>query len=89
MSFSTGGLFLNESVELARIHEPGSDWASTIVKAMAGGATTLPKAASNRRSLREITNRVSCLTDEERRFLVEDADRAERQALLWLAACRA
>lgn len=89
MSFSTGGLFLNESVVLARLHQQGSPWEATIAKAMADGATTLPKAVSNRRSLREITNRVSCLTEEERQFFVEDADRPEREALLWLAACRA
>lgn len=89
MSFSTGGLFLNESVEVARLHEPGTVWTSTITKAMADGATSLPKATSNRRTLREIANRVSCLTDEERAFLVEDADRAEQEALLWVATCRA
>lgn len=89
MSFSTGGLFLNESVEVARLHEPGSAWSETITRALADGATSLPKAASNRRTLREIANRVSCLTDDESNFLVGDADRPEREALLWVATCRA
>lgn len=89
MSFTTGGLFVNESVEVARLHETGRAWMLTINKAMNDGATRLPKAASNRRTLREIANRVSCLTDEERQFLIEDADRPEREALLWLATCRA
>ena len=89
MSFSTGGLFVNESVAVARLHKTGSIWTETIDKAMEDGATSLPKAASNRRTLREIVNRVSCLTDDERQFLVEDADRSEQVALLWLAACRA
>lgn len=88
MSFSTGGLFVNESVEVIRLHTPGTAWPDTITKAMTDGATSLPKAASNRRTLREITNRVSCLTDEERSFLLEDADRPEREALLWVATCR-
>lgn len=88
MSFSTGGLFLNESFEVVRLHQPGEGWDDTIVRAMTDGATSLPKAASNRRTLREIVNRVSCLTDDERAYLLE-ADRSEQQALLWLAACRA
>jgi len=89
MSFSTGGLFVNESVEVARLHKAGESWKDTILAAMADGSTSLPKAASNRRTLREIANRVSCLTDEERHFLVEQSDRPEQEALLWLAACRA
>lgn len=88
MSFSTGGLFVNDSVQVARLHR-GDDWKHTIVKALSDGATSLPKAASNRRTLREIANRLSCLTDEERAFLIDDADRPEQEALLWLAACRA
>ncbi|WP_246082568.1 DUF1819 family protein [Rubellimicrobium rubrum] len=89
MSFSTGGLFVNESVELAGLHITGENWSRTILRALEHGATSLPKAASNRRTLREIGNRVSTLTDTEREFLVWGADRPEREALLWLATCRA
>lgn len=89
MSYSTGGLFVNESVEVARLHAGCGDWKKTIAAAMADGATSLPKAASNRRSLREIVNRLSCLTNDERQFLIDEADRPEQEALLWLATCRA
>jgi len=89
MSFSTGGLFVNESVVVAQLHAEGCDWRETIKKAMAGGAVTLPKAASNRRTLREIANRLSSLTDDELQFLADEADRPEQEALLWLATCRA
>lgn len=89
MSFSTGGLFVNESVEVVRLHQRGEAWPDTITRAMADGATSLPKAASNRRTLREITNRVSCLTEEELIFLLDEADRPEQEALLWVATCRA
>lgn len=89
MSFSTGGLFLNESVEVARIHVPGERWETTIQRAMDEGATALPKSASNRRTLREISNRLLTLSEEERAFFVDEADRNEQQALLWLATCRA
>ena len=89
MSFSTGGLFLNESLEVARLHENGEAWEDTILRAMEEGTTSLPKSASNRRSLREISNRLLTLTDEERAYLLEEADRSEQQALLWIATCRA
>ena len=89
MSFGTGGLMLNESVEVARLHVPQEPWEDTIRRALEQGTTTLPKAASNRRTLREISNRLLTLSDSERDFLIEQADRADRQALLWLATCRA
>ncbi len=89
MSFTTGGLFLNESVEVARLHRAGETWQETAKRALDQGATTLPKLASNRRSLREITNRLRTLTDQERVYLVDSADRTDQQALLWLATCRA
>ena len=89
MSFTTGGLFLNESLEVAGLHRDDESWEDTAKRALDRGTTTLPKSASNRRSLREITNRLRTLTEQERRFLLEDADRTDQQALLWLAACRA
>lgn len=89
MSFTTGGLFLHESIEVARLHRNGEAWEETAKRALDQGATALPKSASNRRSLREITNRLRVLTDTECCFLLEGADRTDQQALLWLAACRA
>jgi hypothetical protein len=89
MSFSTGGLFLNESLEVGRLHHAGEAWGDTIARALDEGTTSLPKAVSNRRTLREIVNRLSMLGDEEIRFLTDDAGRQEQQYLLWLATCRA
>jgi hypothetical protein len=89
MSFSTGGLFINESVELAALHREGEVWKTTLDRAIERGLATLPKAASKRRTLREIANRISCLSAIEREFLISQADRQEQQALLWLATCRA
>jgi len=89
MSFSTGGLFLNESLAVARLHHSGEPWEETILRALKDGTTALPKSASNRRTLREISNRLLTLSDDELEYLVEDADRTDQQALLWLATCRA
>lgn len=89
MSFAVGGLLLNESVEVARMHDPSETWDATLRRAVEGNVTSLPKAASRRRTLREIVNRISTLDGEELEYLVEGADRQDQQALLWLAACRA
>lgn len=88
MSFSTGGLFLNESLVVTSLHEPGEDWDDTLNRALEAGSMSLPKTASNRRTLREIVNRLMRLSDEERKILLH-GDRADQQALLWLATCRA
>lgn len=89
MSFSVGGLLLNESVEVARLHAPSRAWDETLALALSGGVTSLPKTASRRRTLREIGNRLSQLSEEERSFLTGAADRREQAALLWVASCRA
>jgi hypothetical protein len=89
MSFSTGGLFLNESLVVAGLHAPAEPWSATVDRALFEGAASLPKADSQRRTLREICNRLAALTDEERDFLLNDADRSDQLALLWLATCRA
>lgn len=89
MSFAVGGLALTESIEVARLRLSAANWDDTIVLAMADGVTSLPKAASRRRTLREIINRLSELDLEELAFFVDEADRTEQQALLWLASCRA
>jgi hypothetical protein len=89
MSFSTGGLFLNETLIVAQLHVLGEPWSDTISRALSEGAASLPKAASQRRTLREIVNRLSALTDDERDFLLNEADRSDQRALLWLATCRA
>lgn len=89
MSFTTGGLLINESVEIARLHKPGEAWADTVVRALSEGATLLPKAKSNRRTVREISNRLVTLSAEELAFLAGESGRQEQQALLWLAVCRA
>ncbi|MEP3524002.1 MAG: DUF1819 family protein [Hyphomicrobiales bacterium] len=89
MSFSTGGLLLNESIEVARLHVESETWEQTILRAMDEMATSLPKLASNRRTLREISNRLLTLSSKERAYLTQNADRSEQQALLWIATCRA
>jgi len=89
MSFTSGGLYLNESVELAASYLETKDWDETIALAQAEGLTSLPKEKSKRRVLREIVNRLATLSGDEMQFLVENADRQEQSLLIWVSVCRA
>jgi hypothetical protein len=88
MSFGTGGLYVNESVAVAQLHHPGDDWDVTAARARGAGAFPVRKANSAQRSIREIVNRLKCLSQAELSLLI-DGDRREQVALLWLATCRA
>lgn len=89
MSFSTGGLFVNESLEIAAVFAEIKDWKEVGERVLTQGQLKLPKAASNRRTAREIITRLSCLSGGELTHLVEGADRSDHLSLLWLAFCRA
>lgn len=88
MSFGTGGLYLNESLAVARLYSPGISWDELIGLAVQSGTFPVRKQNSARRSIREITNRLRQLSDEELEFFCE-GDRTDQLAFLWLAACRA
>src|SRR5262245_26894478 len=88
MSFGTGGLYVNESVAIARLHEAGADWFDTAVRAREAGAFPVRKSSSAVRSIREMVNLLKQLSSEELQLL-ESGTRSEQAALLWLAACRA
>lgn len=88
MSFGTGGLYINESVAVARLRLQGNSWDVTAAKALATRAFPVRKESSARRSIREIINRLKQLSNEDLLLLVE-GDRTDQMALLWLASCRA
>ena len=89
VSFTSGGLFLNECVELATSYLKTRDWKTTISHLQVDGLASPPKENSKRRILREIVNRLETLSDDEMLFLVKEADRQEQTLLLWLSVCRA
>lgn len=89
MSFSTGGLFLNESLEIARLHIDGEAWLETKRRALKEAELPSPKISSNKRAVIEIVARLETLNPAERDFFVGSADRTDQKALLWLATCRA
>ncbi|OWV44834.1 DUF1819 family protein [Mameliella alba] len=88
MSFGVGGLMLNESLMIAQGYQPGESWTSARERLLAQGASSLPKLASQTRTLREVYDRIGHLSDTERDYLSAEADRAEQHAMVWLAICR-
>ena len=89
LSFTAGGLYVNESLELARIYLELQDWKLSISQVISDGLIQLPKEASKRRILREIATRLKKLSQDELNYLINDADRREQSHILWLASCRA
>lgn len=79
---------LNESLAIAQAYHPGETWACARERLLAQGASSLPKLASQTRALREVYDRIGHLSDAERHYLSAEADRAEQQAMIWLAICR-
>jgi len=88
MSFSVGGLMLNESLAIVQTYQADETWACARDRLLAQGTSSLPKLASQTRALREVYDRIGHLSDVERHFLSAEADRAEQQAMMWLAVCR-
>ena len=84
MSFGTGGTHLNESVGLAAVRLGGASWDDVAQRL---NVFAVRKEVSAKRLVRELTHRLRRLSDEELTLLCA-GDRAEQQALLWLAICR-
>ncbi len=87
MSFSTGGLFHQESVNLAGLYLEKGDWKKVRDEVIAKNLLQARTAASSKRRSREICSRLSHLNKDELELLVE-GDHQEQAYLLWLAVCR-
>tara|TARA_R110001583_G_scaffold190937_3_gene355651 strand:- start:12567 stop:13169 length:603 start_codon:yes stop_codon:yes gene_type:complete len=88
MSFSVGGLMLNESLMIAQVYQPGEPWTCARERLLAQRTSSLPKLASQTRALREVYDRIGNLSIAERHYLLAEADQAEQKAMIWLAVCR-
>jgi hypothetical protein len=87
MSFTMGGLFLNEALAAAMAHERLGDWAQAQEEIQSGGAVGFRKTSSMHRAAREVVTRLKQLTEAEL-ALLRRGTREEQAALLWLAVCR-
>ncbi len=87
MSFTTGGLFIRESLDLAQMYLSLGDWDSTRDKAIDYNQLQVRTLSSRKRLFREISARLKTLTLSELEFLL-DSTIQDQAYLLWLAVCR-
>ncbi len=87
MSFTTGGLFYGESIKVAELYLDVRDWQKVKVQVLAGNLLQSRTSSSAARVYREISSRISLLTDDQLQFLA-GATRKEQNYLLWLAVCK-
>ncbi|WP_066458429.1 DUF1819 family protein [Castellaniella caeni] len=87
LSFTTGGLFHQESLRLAEVHQQLGDWDSTWAHALDSNLLQARTQSTLRRTSRELVLRLQTLSDQELRLLL-DGTPDEQNCLLWLAICR-
>lgn len=87
MSFSTGGIFLRESVDFAVLFLELKDWDSVRDKVLQGNLLQARTMNSSKRISSEIISRLKTLNPVEIDFLVHGSSH-EQKHLLWLAICR-
>jgi len=87
MSFTAGGLFIRESVEIANLYLISADWKSVKAQAHSNNLIQSRTASSSERICREICFRLEYLCDVELRALTEGSHQ-EQQQILWVAICR-
>jgi hypothetical protein len=87
LSFTAGGLLYNESIVVAEAllrHE--YDWKATLSEIDEKNLLQSRMPSTAKRKLREISQRLKCLTIEQMALLV-DGTRLEQKLILWLACC--
>lgn len=87
MSFTTGGLFHRESVELAALYFELGDWNSVRDKVTAENLLQTRTLSTLKRICREVISRLRTLDPGELEFLIKGSHQ-EQAYLLWLAVCR-
>ena len=87
MSFTTGGLFHRESVQLAALYRDFGDWQAVQDRVIAENILQTRTVSTLKRVYREIASRLKTLSPTELAFLLEGSHQ-EQAYLLWLAVCR-
>lgn len=87
LSFTSGSLLVAEANVAVPVYLRERDWARTRAALESANLLQARTAASGQRRAREITQRLSLLTDPELELLA-DATSGEKADLLWAAACR-
>ncbi|MGA2937487.1 MAG: DUF1819 family protein [Syntrophobacteraceae bacterium] len=87
MSFTTGGLFHQESVKIAALYFETGDWDKVRHEVMEKNILQVRTLSSSKRICREICFRLRTLHPSELKLLISGASQ-EQAYLLWLAVCR-
>lgn len=87
MSFTTGGLFLLESVKLATLYLELGDWPAVRRFVIDNNVLQVRTQSALTRIFREIASRLETLSFEEMRLLV-NGNHQEQAGLLWISTCR-
>ncbi|MGX7950690.1 DUF1819 family protein [Oleidesulfovibrio alaskensis] len=87
MSFTTGGLFIRESLDLARMYLSFRDWDSVRDKAIEDNWLQVRTLSSRKRLFREISARLKTFSNAEIEFFI-DSNPQDQAYLLWVAVCR-
>lgn len=87
MSFTTGGLFHRESVQLAMLYLELEDWHAVREKVIAENILQSRTVNTLKRVCREIISRLKTLSPGELHFFTR-ATPQEQIHLLWIAICR-
>jgi hypothetical protein len=87
LSFTAGGLLYNESIVVAEaLLRNERDWNATLVEIEEKNLLQSRTPSTAKRKLREISQRLKCLTADQLTLLVEGT-RSEQKLILWLACC--
>jgi Putative inner membrane protein (DUF1819) len=87
LSFTTGGLFINESEDAARRYLQAGNWDTARAEVRTENTLQVRTAAAALRISKEIVARLETLSKEEVSFLVE-CSATDRVHLLWSAVSR-
>jgi hypothetical protein len=87
MSFTTGGLFIRESINFAKMYQTYQDWELTKNTALSENILQARTVKSAQRIAYEIVKRLRHLSQNEIELLC-DGDAQEQKQILWLAVCR-
>ncbi len=87
MSFTTGGLFYNESLLLTDLYFQVKNWGEVSIKAFESNILQTRVESTAKRVLREIIQRLKTLNKDEL-HLLKNGSPHEQKYLLWLGICR-
>ena len=87
MSFTSGGLFFNESLQIVELNNEVNDWHKTREQVLSKNLLQARTISSAKRRVLEICSRIQLLTEKQLQLLISGT-RQEQQYLLWIAVCK-